>query len=215
MKKLNIPTSSRMLDKIGIKQLNFKKMDGIIPAIIQDVKTMDVLMLGFMNEEALEKTIRDKRVIFWSREKKRLWEKGEISGNALEVFSITADCDKDTLLILAKPKGPTCHTGAYSCFGVKKQGGIEFLQELYDLIVARKKELPKNSYTTFLFKQGLEKILEKVEEEAKEVIFAAKKESRNRLIEESADLLYHLFVLFIKKKISLNELVKELKSRRK
>lgn len=203
------------MNKFNIKQLKFQKMGGIIPVIIQDVKTKDILMLGFMNEEALEKTLRNKRVVFWSREKKRLWEKGETSGNALEVFSITADCDNDTLLILSKPKGPTCHTGAYSCFGVKNQGELEFLQELYDLLVERKKELPKNSYTTLLFKRGLAKILEKVKEESGEVLVAAEKESRKRLVEESADLLYHLFVLLVEKNIPLKDVVKELKSRRK
>ena len=191
-------------------------MDGIISVIIQDAKTKDVLMLGFMNKEALKRTIRQKRVVFWSRTKKTLWEKGETSGNKLEVVSIRTDCDRDTLLIFVKPRGPVCHTGKYSCFGVEqKSSQLEFLQQLYDLLVKRKKELPKNSYTAFLFKQGLAKILEKVEEESREMIFTAKKESRARLIEESADLLYHLLVLLVEKKISFDELVKELKRRRK
>jgi len=203
------------MSKFNIKQLNFKKMGGVIPVIIQDVKTKNVLMLGFMNEEALKITIKKKRVTFWSRRKQQLWEKGETSGNKLDVVSIAADCDKDTLLISVKPRGPVCHTGKDTCFGVERASGLEFLQQLSDLLAERKKEMPKNSYTAFLFKQGLAKILAKLKEETKEVLFAAKKESRGRLIEESADLLYHLLVLLIEKKISLEDIVKELKSRKK
>ena len=203
------------MKKFNVKQLNFAKLDGIVPAIVQDVETKAVLMLGFMNKEALGKTIESKKVTFWSRTKKRLWEKGEIFGNALKLISISADCDNDTLLILAKPQGPTCHTGAYSCFGMKKQNGLEFLHDLHDLIVSRKKELPKNSYTASLFREGLGKILEKIEEESGEVLQAAKKETRKRLIEESSDLLYHLFVLLAKKNISLSNIIQELQRRKK
>lgn len=203
------------MKKFDVKQLNFAKLGGIIPVVIQDVETKAVLMLGFMNEEALRKTIESKKVIFWSRTKKRLWEKGEISGNTLKLISISADCDNDTLLILVKPQGPACYTGAYSCFGTEKQNGLEFLQELFDLIVARKKELLKNTYTTSLFREGLVKILAKVEEESGEVLQAAKKETRKRLIEESSDLLYHLFVLLVQKNISLDDIVQELQSRKK
>ena len=206
--------------QFDIKQLDFQKLGGVIPAIIQDAETKAVLMLGFMNEEALQKTIESKRVTFWSRTKQRLWEKGETSGNTLELVSISTDCDNDTLLLTVKPQGPTCHTGKYSCFDIEReevrhQEGLEFLQELYDLIKARKKGLPKNSYTASLFKQGLTKILEKVEEEAGEVIVAAQKETRQRLVEESADLLYHLLVLLVQKKISLADILNELKRRRK
>jgi phosphoribosyl-ATP pyrophosphohydrolase/phosphoribosyl-AMP cyclohydrolase len=203
------------MKKFDVKQLNFAKLDGIIPVVVQDVETKAVLMLGFMNEEALRKTIESKKVTFWSRTKKRLWEKGEVSGNTLKLISISADCDNDALLILAKPQGPTCHTGAYSCFGSEKQNGLEFLQELFDLIVARKKELPKNSYTTSLFKKGLVKILAKVKEESDEVLQAAKKETKKRLIEESSDLLYHLFVLLAQKNISLTDIIQELQRRKK
>ncbi len=203
------------MKKITIDQLNFQKMGGVIPAIIQDVETKAVLMLGFMNKEALQKTIKSNKVTFWSRSKQKLWEKGETSGNSLEVAAISADCDNDTLLIAAKPHGPTCHTGKYSCFDVRLKEGLEFLRQLYDLLVERKKELPKNSYTASLFKQGLTKILEKVEEESAEVVVAAEKETQQRLIEESSDLLYHLLVLLVQKKISLDDLLKELKRRRK
>jgi len=201
------------MKKIDVKQLNFAKFDDIIPAVVQDGETKAVLMLGFMNEEALRKTIESKKVTFWSRTKKRLWEKGEISGNILKLISISVDCDNDTLLILTKPQGPTCHTGAYSCFGAIKQNGLEFLQELFDLIAARKKELPKNSYTTSLFREGLVTILAKVEEESGEVLQAAKKETKKRLIEESSDLLYHLFVLLAQKNISLTDIIQELQRR--
>lgn len=203
------------MKKFDVKQLNFAKLGGIIPVVVQDVETKAVLMLGFMNEEALSKTIESKKVTFWSRTKKRLWEKGEVSDNTLKLISIFTDCDNDTLLILAKPQGPTCHTGAYSCFGIEKQNGLEFLQQLYDLIVARKKELPKNSYTTSLFREGLAKILAKVEEESDEVLQAAKKETKKRLIEESSDLLYHLFVLLAQKNISLSDVIQELQRRKK
>ena len=203
------------MNKLDVKKLNFKKLNRIVPAVVQDVETKAVLMLGFMNKEALSRTIESKKVTFWSRTKKRLWEKGEVSDNTLKLISIFADCDNDTLLILAKPQGPTCHTGAYSCFGIEKQNGLEFLQQLYDLIVARKKELPKNSYTTSLFREGLAKILAKVEEESSEVLQAAKKETKKRLIEESSDLLYHLFVLLAQKNISLSDIIQELQCRRK
>lgn len=203
------------MKKINVKQLNFAKLGGVMPAVVQDAETKVVLMLGFMNKEALRKTIKSKKVTFWSRTKKRLWEKGEISGNTLKLISISADCDNDTLLILAKPQGSTCHTGAYSCFRTEKQNGLEFLQQLFDVIVARKKELPKKSYTTSLFNEGLVKILEKVEEESGEVLQAAKKETKKRLVEESSDLLYHLFVLLAQKNISLNDIIQELQRRKK
>jgi len=180
----------KTITKLSSKQFNFEKLGGIIPAIIQDADTKAVLMLGFMNESALAQTIKNKKVCFYSRSKKRLWEKGETSGNTLEVCSITTDCDRDTLLILATPKGPTCHNGAYSCFGIDQQSALEFLEELYSVIVARKKE-------------------------SGEVIRAAQNESRVRLIEESADVLYHLLVLLAHKDISLEDVMQEMKERRK
>lgn len=204
------------MNKLNIKKLNFKKLNGLIPAVIQDAQTKSVLMLGFMNKEAIKQTIKNKKVTFWSRTKRRLWKKGETSGNILKVISIKVDCDNDSLLIKVKPQGSTCHTGAYSCFNTKKSNGsLEFLQQLYNLISKRKKKLPNNSYTTFLFKKGLVKILSKIKEESNEVIIAAKKESRTRLIEESADLLYHLLVLLVKKNVSLKDILRELKSRNK
>lgn len=195
-------------------KLNFKKMNGLIPAIIQDSTTMQVLMLGFMNEKAYEKTIKTGLATFWSRSKGRLWQKGEGSGNCLEVISVKKDCDSDTLLILAKPRGSTCHKGKYSCFG-ERERNIYFLEELFNLIKDRKEKRPKKSYTASLFDKGLNEILKKVGEESIETIIAAKSESRKRLIEESGDLLYHLLVLLAEKEISLNEVVLELIQRYK
>lgn len=194
-------------------KLNFKKMDGLIPAIIQDSATMQVLMLGFMNEEAYKKTVKTGLVTFWSRSRKKLWQKGESSGNYLEVVSIKKDCDSDTLLILAKPNGSTCHKGRYSCFG-EEEKNIYFLEELFDLIKDRKEKRPKKSYTASLFNKGLNEILKKVGEESIETIIAAKSETKKRLIEESGDLLYHLLVLFAEKNIGLNEVIKELVKRK-
>ncbi len=190
-------------------KLNFKKLGGLIPVVVQDNVTLQVLMVGFMNEEAYKKTLKTNKVTFYSRTKKCLWEKGGVSGNYLEVKEIKKDCDNDSLLILVNPKGPTCHTGKYSCFA-GKEDKITFLNELFFLIKKRKKERLKNSYTTSLFDKGLDQIVKKINEESFEVIIAAKNETKNRLIEESGDLLYHLMVLLAEKDISLEEIVKEL-----
>lgn len=204
------------MKKTNIKNLNFKKMNGLVPVIIQDVNTKTVLMLGFMNEEALNKTLRDKKVTFWSRTKKRLWQKGEKSKNFLEVVSIKKDCDNDSLLILVKPAGPTCHTEQDSCFGCKNTNYTDFdLDKLYEIISNRQKELPKKSYTTYLFKSGLDKITQKIGEESTEVIIAGKNKSRQRLIEETADLFFHILVLLVKKKIPIKKINQELNKRNK
>jgi phosphoribosyl-ATP pyrophosphohydrolase/phosphoribosyl-AMP cyclohydrolase len=194
-------------------KLNFKKMNGLIPAIIQDSATMQVLMLGFMNEEAFKKTIETGKVTFWSRGKGRLWQKGEKSGNYLEVVSIKKDCDNDTLLILARPNGSTCHKGKYSCFG-EENVSVTFLNRLFELIKDRKSKMPKKSYTSSLFKKGIDEIVKKLGEESVEVIIAAKGGRKKRLIEESSDLLYHLLVLLAEKNIGLNEVIKELVRRK-
>jgi phosphoribosyl-ATP pyrophosphohydrolase/phosphoribosyl-AMP cyclohydrolase len=190
-------------------KLNFSKLGGLIPAVIQDVDTKDVLMVGFMNEESLARTIKDKKVTFWSRTRKKIWQKGETSGNFLDVISITPDCDNDTVLILVNPKGPTCHKGTVSCFNLN----ITFLEELYGVIENRFVNMPKKSYTASLFKSGLDKIAQKVGEEAIEVVIAAKNKSKKRTIEEVSDLLYHLVVLLVAKGISLEEIIRELKKR--
>lgn len=213
---------------LNINNIDFKKLNGLIPAIIQDAETQQVLMLGFMNEESLKKTIKTKKVWFFSRSKNRLWMKGEESGNILNLISITPDCDNDTLLIQAKPKGPTCHTNKTSCF-VEQNSKIdgtkideiglhpvpEILIDLFNLIRNRKEKMPEGSYTTSLFKDGLNKICEKIEEESLEVIQASKKETKQRLIEEGCDLIYHLLVLLVQKNIGLNEIFEELVRRRK
>ena len=212
------------MNELNIEKLDFTKCDGLLPAVIQDSDTKAVLMLGFMNEEASKKTIKDGRVTFYSRTKKRLWQKGETSGNFLNVVSISQDCDNDTLLIMVKPVGPTCHTGDYSCFeGIEKEKktldenssncDFAFFKVLFNLIEQRKREMPEGSYTTSLFKDGLDQILAKVEEESDEVIEAAKNETKLRLIEESCDLLYHMMVLLVEKDVGLADIVEELEKR--
>lgn len=201
------------MNKEIIKTINWDKMSALVPAIIQDVNTNNILMIGFVNKESLEKTIETGKVWFFSRTKNRLWLKGEESKNYLNVEDILLDCDSDSLLIKVIPAGPTCHTGNYSCFNETPKYNLEFLSKLYSLIESRKKELPKNSYTTILFEEGLDRIVQKVGEEATEVVIASKNESKQRLIEESSDLLYHLMVLLVEKNISLGEIVSELKKR--
>jgi len=193
-------------------EINWQKIDGLIPAIIQNDKTNQVLMLGYMNQESLKKTIETRKAWFYSRTKKRLWMKGEESGNCLNLIDIKLDCDQDALLILANSEGPTCHTNQISCFDQVNRENV--LLNLYNLIANRKKNLPQNSYTTSLFNEGLNKICDKVEEEAEEVIRAAKQESKKRVVEESADVLYHLFVLMAEKNIDLSDLEKELIKRK-
>ena len=201
------------MKKIDVKKINFGKLGGIVPAIVQDAGTNAVLMLAFMNRAALEKTLKTGKATFWSRTKKRLWRKGETSGNELDVLSVSADCDNDTLLVSARPRGPACHTGKYSCFGAAGQGRLEFLGELYRTIASRKKRAPEGSYTASLFREGTSKILAKVREESGEVLHAARRESKKRLVEETSDLLYHLFVLLVQKKITLDDITRELKRR--
>lgn len=194
-------------------QPDFDKMDGLVPAIIQDSYTQKVLMLGFMNKEAYEKTLATGKVTFYSRTKQRLWTKGETSGNFLEVVSIKNDCDNDTLLIQAHPTGPVCHTGTDTCWGEKNEQDIMFLKELQDFIDKRHKEMPEKSYTTSLFKSGINKMAQKVGEEAVETIIEACNGTDERLIYEGADLLYHLIVLLTAKGYRIEDLARELKER--
>lgn len=196
-----------------IKQIDWSKNNGLVPAIVQDASTNSILMLGYMNKQALAKTLQTKQVWFYSRSRKCLWQKGETSGNFLNLESIKADCDRDVLLVRAQPVGPTCHTGAYSCFGEKPMKNI--LTELFRAISERKKNMPKGSYTVSLLKAGTEKISLKVAEEALEVIQAANKQTKRRLAEETVDLLYHLFVLLVDKKVDLTEIEAEIKKRKK
>ena len=194
-------------------ELDFDKMNGLIPAIIQDNYTQKVLMLGFMNKEAYDKTVETGKVTFFSRTKKRLWTKGEESGHFLHVVSIAADCDNDTLLIKANPAGPVCHTGADTCWGEKNEQDIMFLKELQDFIDKRHEEMPDKSYTTSLFKSGVNKMAQKVGEEAVETVIEACNGTEERLIYEGADLLYHLIVLLTSKGYRIEDLARELKER--
>ena len=194
-------------------QPDFDKMDGLVPAIIQDSYTQKVLMLGFMNKEAYEKTLETGKVTFYSRTKQRLWTKGETSGNFLEVVSVKNDCDNDTLLIQVHPTGPVCHTGTDTCWGEKNEQDIMFLKELQDFIDKRHEEMPEKSYTTSLFKSGVNKMAQKVGEEAVETIIEACNGTDERLIYEGADLLYHLIVLLTSKGYRIEDLARELKER--
>lgn len=194
-------------------KVDWKKGNGLVPAIIQDVNTSAVLMLGFMSKEALNKTVQTGNVWFYSRTRKRLWMKGETSSNVLRVVQMKLDCDKDTLLILTKPTGPTCHKGSYSCF--KEKRSEQEFSRLFMLIESRKKSPAAKSYTTSLFQAGVDKMSLKVAEEALEVVHAAQKQTKKRLIEETADLFYHLFVLLVGKGIKLCDIENELQQRRK
>ena len=194
-----------------LSKLNFSKLNGLIPCVIQDANTNIVLMLGFMNDEAFTKTQKEKRVTFYSRSKQRLWTKGETSGNYLELVDISADCDQDTLLIKVKPKGPSCHTGADTCFNEKNERkGIEFLE---GIILDRKKNPKEGSYTNSLFNSGINKIAQKVGEEAVELVIEAKDNNKELFVNEAADLLYHYTVLLAAKGIKFEEVEKVLRSR--
>ena len=193
----------------------FEKLNGLIPAVVADVSNGQVLMLGFMNKEALEKTIETKLVTFYSRTKKRLWTKGETSKNYLHLVDIKPDCDSDTLLVYAKPDGNTCHTGNYSCFGAENYSSINFLNDLFALIKDRKEKMPEGSYTTKLFESGANRIIQKVGEEAIETVIAAKNRDKNEIVNETSDLIYHLFVMLAEQGIEFKEIVDNLESRHK
>ncbi|TAJ12331.1 bifunctional phosphoribosyl-AMP cyclohydrolase/phosphoribosyl-ATP diphosphatase HisIE [Marinilabiliaceae bacterium JC017] len=197
--------------------IDFEKLgNGLVPAIIQDASTNIVLMLGFMNQEAFDKTQAERRVTFFSRTKQRLWTKGEQSGNFLNVVSIAIDCDNDTLLIKANPVGPVCHTGQDTCFNeVNKKDDIYFLQTLQDFIDKRKQEMPEGSYTTSLFNEGIRKITQKVGEEAVETVIGAMANDDENFLYEGADLLYHLIVLLTYKGYRIEDLARELMKRHK
>lgn len=197
-----------------ISQIDFNKLSGLVPAVIQDNESMKVLMVGFMNREALEKTQELGKVTFFSRTKNRLWTKGEESGNFLNVVSILVDCDNDTLLIKANPVGPVCHTGNDTCFyETNPKGDIQFLSYLQDFIDRRKAEMPEGSYTTSLFEKGTRKIAQKVGEEAVETIVGAMANDDENFLYESADLLYHLIVLLSHKGYRIENVATELKRR--
>lgn len=199
-----------------MENIDFQKLNGLVPAIVQDAKTQKVLMLGFMNQEALEETRRSGKVCFYSRTKQRLWTKGESSGNFLYVVDILVDCDQDTLLIKANPVGPVCHTGADTCFKEEnRMSDFEFLRYLQDFIDIRHREMPEGSYTTSLFKDGVNRMAQKVGEEAVETVIEAIACNDERFLYEASDMLYHLIVLLTSKGYRLEDLGKELKKRHK
>lgn len=195
-------------------EINFDKLNGLVPAIIQDVNTKNVLMLGFMNQEAYHKTLETKHVTFWSRSRNCLWTKGETSGNFLELVSIQNDCDDDTLLIKVHPTGPVCHKGTDTCWGeTNSKNPLLFLSELQDFIEQRHKEMPEGSYTTSLFKDGLNRMAQKVGEEALEAVIEATNGTNQRLIYEASDMFYHLIVLLTSKGMRIEDIASELQTR--
>ncbi|MCR2059689.1 bifunctional phosphoribosyl-AMP cyclohydrolase/phosphoribosyl-ATP diphosphatase HisIE [Campylobacter helveticus] len=199
-------------DLVG--ELDWEKVGGLVPVIVQDFRTSEVLMLGFMNEEALRKSLEEGKVVFYSRTKKRLWLKGEESGNFLNIVDLGLDCDKDSLLILVNPVGVTCHNGTISCFEeVSKRADFVFLSRLLRLINARKFADEVSSYTASLFKSGTKRIAQKVGEEGVETALAAVAGDKEELICEAADLLFHLSVLLSDRNLSLNEVITKLKER--
>lgn len=202
-----------MINKEQVFNLNWNKVSGIIPAIIQDYDSGIVLMHGYMNKISLIKTIEERKVSFFSRTKKRLWTKGETSGNFLHVMSILIDCDKDTLLLIVKPTGNTCHKGNNNCFNYKKFFGVNFLIKLEKFLINQKNKNPKNSYTAALHNSGTKRIAQKVAEEGIEVSLSAVVKNKEELINESSDLIYHLLVLLNKQNISITNIVDNLHSR--
>ncbi len=195
---------------------DFSKLNGLIPAVIQDNTTLRVLMLGFMNPEALRITEETGRVTFFSRSRQRLWTKGEESGNFLEVVQLMTDCDNDTLLIKVNPVGPVCHTGADTCWDeTNEESDLLFLEYLQDLVDQRKKEMPEGSYTTSLFRAGIRKIAQKVGEEAVETVIGAMANDDENFLYEGADLLYHLIVLLSHKGYRIEDLAAKLRKRHK
>ena len=195
-------------------KIDFEKCGGLVPAIVQDAQTKNVLMLGYMNEEAYQKTVETKKVTFWSRSRQCLWTKGETSGNILHLVSTKVDCDNDTLLVRAIPDGPTCHTGTDTCWGEENnENPIMFLTELQDFIEKRHEQMPEGSYTTKLFRDGVNKMAQKVGEEALETVIEATNGTNEHLVYEGSDMLYHLIVLLTSKGLRIEDLAEELHRR--
>jgi phosphoribosyl-ATP pyrophosphohydrolase/phosphoribosyl-AMP cyclohydrolase len=214
--------------RVPIEEIQFDER-GLIPAIVQDANTMQVLTLAYMNAESLKRTIETNETWFWSRSRSSLWHKGETSGHTQRVMDILVDCDSDALTLLVKPNGPACHTSEQSCFhnALQEAGTLSekiadrksdlgaVLNDLYAVVESRKRDRPEGSYTTYLFEQGLDKILKKVGEESSETIIAAKNEDRAALASETSDLVYHLIVLMVARGLTLNDIRDELISRGK
>lgn len=198
---------------IKASEIDFEKSGGLVPAIVQHADTGEVLMLGYMNEEAYEATLAKKVVTFWSRSKNRLWTKGETSGNTLDLVSVAVDCDRDTLLVKARPQGPTCHTGTKSCFGEAPGPDLAFLGALQAIVDQRASEAPEDSYTAKLLSRGVLKCAQKVGEEGVEVALAATAEDDEALLGEAADLIYHLTVVLKARELSLKDVARVLEAR--
>ena len=195
-------------------EIDFDKLGGLVPALVQDARTKNVLMLGFMNREAYDKTIATGKVTFWSRSRNCLWTKGETSGNYLNLVEVKNDCDKDTLLVKAIPDGPTCHTGTDTCWGEDNSSNpLLFLTELQDFIEKRHEEMPEGSYTTSLFKKGINRIAQKVGEEALETVIEATNGSNDKMVYEASDMLYHLIVMLTEKGLRIEDVANELQKR--
>ena len=205
-------------------KIDFEQMGGLVPAVIQDAKTRNVLMLGFMNEEAYQKTLETGHVTFWSRTRQTLWTKGETSGHYLNLVEMKADCDQDTLLVRVNPIGPTCHTGTDTCWGednvqqdpsplTEADASLLFLGELQSFIDKRKEEMPEGSYTTSLFTKGVNKIAQKVGEEALETVIEATNGTKEHLVYEASDMIYHLLVLLTEKGLRIEDVAAELQKR--
>lgn len=200
------------MNPINLDEIKFDER-GLVPAIVQNAKTREVLTLAYMNEESLARTIETSETWFWSRSRNELWHKGETSGNTQRVVSLAVDCDRDAIVVLVDPAGPACHTGSVSCFDTPSSQSL--LTRLYELIQSRERERPAGSYTTYLFEEGLDKILKKLGEESAETIIAAKNDDRARLVSEVSDLVYHLLVLLVARGVSLDEIANELEQRRR
>lgn len=199
--------------KLNIDQLAWEKMQGLLPVVVQDAKTGAILMLGYMNKAALQQTLATQWVTFYSRSKNRLWMKGEVSGNRLQLIHITADCDQDTLLAMVKPTGPVCHTGASTCFGDVDQTDWAFIQKLESIIAEREQTRVKTSYVASLFNAGMSKIAQKVGEEAVEVALASLDKEDDAFCGEAADLLFHLLILLKARKVDISKVIQVLKTR--
>lgn len=211
---------------VRVEDIKFDER-GLIPVVVQDATTREVLTLAYMNEESLRRTLATGETWFWSRSRAQLWHKGETSGNTQRVSQVRVDCDYDSLVVLVEPEGPACHTNEFSCFHVWLEGAVdevmskqeapelgEMLQQLHGIIESRRRERPAGSYTTYLFEQGLDKILKKLGEEATETVIAAKNDDASALVSETADLLYHLLVLLVERGVALDDVSRELVRRK-
>ena len=201
---------------LDVSKVNFSKSDGLVPAIVQDADTGAVLMLAYMNREALEETLKRRRAVFYSRSKQRLWEKGETSGHTLELIDLAVDCDADTLLVSARPKGPACHNGTLTCFGDQSRAAatdIAFLARLEAVIAQRATEKPDASYTAKLLERGIARVAQKVGEEGVELALAGVGDTNDKVVGEAADLLFHLLVLLRARGVKLSEVTQELERR--